>query len=64
MLHGEVKLGRKEEHHPDLFETSRDLLKRKRDGHTQRFQHIGASRAAGNRAVAVLGDAHAGGRRH
>ena len=47
-----------------IFSThARDLLRRKGDVGAQRLEDVGAARARGNRAVAVLRDLGAGGRR-
>ena len=58
-----VVLGGEHEAEADLVDAGRDLVGRQLDRHPERLEHVGRARAAGRRAVAVLGDLAARGGR-
>ena len=64
VLHRRMVVGREHEADAGFLETLADLLGRQHDVGAERLEHIGRARLGGHAAVAVLGDAGAGGRHH
>ncbi len=60
--HGRVIERREEKHEAGFAETLDRKFGRKIDGDAESFEHVGGAAAGGDGAVAVLGDAGAGGR--
>jgi hypothetical protein len=61
VYHGRVERAGVEEPDPELGDRGGDRRRRQLDGHAPRLEQVGGTAGARGSAVAVLGDAHAGG---
>ena len=60
ILHRRVMRRREHEADPSLGDAARDPFRRQIDIDAERGKHVGSTRTRGQRAIAVLGDGHAG----